>query len=109
MATHTAVRALRGLQCTFAGGFAPVRIVTIAGFAPPERPKEVAWTDIDVAYPADGNMAQTFDYQRERIDEQLRAQGHTSDAECTHLALRLEGSTDGFGRVIIYKLDIETS
>lgn len=100
-----AVGTLQALQCTFAGGFAPVRIVSMAGFAAPDAPKDVAWVDFHEAYPADGNMAQRFAYDAAHVQMRLAAQGR-AEAACTHLGVRLEGSTDGFGRVIVYGLGI---
>lgn len=107
LGTPCAVDAWKQLWCTFAGGFAPVRIVTAAGFADAAQPKDIAWVDVHVAYPADGNMAQTFPYAHETIAERLQAHGRAADLPCTHLALRLEGSTDGFGRIIVYNLGVE--
>ena len=97
---------MRSLVCTFAGGFAPIRIVTTAGFAQSDRPKEVNWLEIQTAYPADGNLQQQFLYEASYLTSQLKQHNLDHNALCTHLAFRLEGSTDGFGRIIVYKLDV---
>lgn len=101
-----AVSSLQVVHCTFAGGFAPIRVVLLAGFASAANPKDVAWVELETVYPADGNMAQTFPLKPEHVAQQLQVAAYAVDAACTHLALRLEGSTDGFGRLVVYRLAI---
>ena len=80
---------LRTLMCTFGGGFSPVRVVVTA---------VVDDQDVRLAevYPKDGNMPQSFPI------EDRGAQ------VATKVTLRLEGSTDGFGRVVVYHLAVLT-
>lgn len=104
--TPCAVNTLEATACTFAGGFAPVRVVSLAGFAAPES-KDIAWVELHTAYPADGNQAQTFAWDGEQRDAAMRAQGYAPDTACTHLGVRMHGSTDGFGRVIAYRLSMQ--
>ncbi|WFC96604.1 hypothetical protein MBRA1_003265 [Malassezia brasiliensis] len=104
--TPCAVSSLQAVHCTFAGGFAPIRVVILAGIASEANPKEVAWIELATVYPADGNLAQTFPLKREDVASQLQAAAYAADVACTHLVLRLEGSTDGFGRLVVYRLAI---
>ncbi|WFD05583.1 hypothetical protein MVES1_000913 [Malassezia vespertilionis] len=99
------VETWQALECIFAGGFSPIRIVTLAGFAR-EGSKEVEWIEVQESYPRDGNMQQSFAYEPEAVAATLRARGKRSTDACTHIALRLDGSTDGFGRVIVYRLNV---
>lgn len=80
---------LRTLECTFGGGFSPIRVVVTADV----NNQEVLLADV---YPKDGNMPQSFPI--EACGTQLASK----------VTLRLEGSTDGFGRVVVYHLAVLT-
>lgn len=80
---------LRTLLCTFGGGFSPIRVVVTAIV----DDHEVVLADV---YPKDGNMPQSFP---------IEARGMQLASK---VALRLEGSTDGFGRVVVYHLAVLT-
>ena len=80
---------LRTLMCTFGGGFSPIRVVVTAVV----DGQDVLLADV---YPKDGNMPQSFP---------IEARGAQVASKVT---LRLEGSTDGFGRVVVYHLAVLT-
>ena len=80
---------LRTLLCTFGGGFSPIRVVVTAVV----DGQDVLLADV---YPKDGNMPQSFP---------IEARGAQVASKVT---LRLEGSTDGFGRVVVYHLAVLT-
>ena len=84
------LKKLQTLQCTFAGGFAPVCVAVLAevGTAP-------SWTELESVYPRDGNQPQAFPLATDKKTETV-----------SRLMLRLDGSTDGFGRIVVYELNI---
>ncbi|WFD34627.1 hypothetical protein MCUN1_001468 [Malassezia cuniculi] len=80
---------LKNVRCTCGGGFSPVRIAVDALTSD--------WVEICAVFPADSNMAQTLPLT---IPDALASQ------EASAVRLRLGGSTDAFGRVIIYELGL---
>ena len=77
------------MHCTFDAGFSPIRVVATAVV----DGQDVFLADV---YPKDGNMPQSFP---------IEARGAQVASKVT---LRLEGSTDGFGRVVVYHLAVLT-
>lgn len=104
-AAHT----LAEVRATFAGGFVPlcVRLLLVL-------PGQDAADALDVwnACPRDGNMPQVFPYVAfsRRVQDMVRSvlaeHGHSPDVAVTQLIVRLEGSTDPFGRVHVYHLEV---
>lgn len=81
--------ALKTIKCTCGGGFAPIRI-SVDSLADD-------WIELGSVYPADSNMAQ-----------ELPLSAPDLASETSVVRLRLCGSTDAFGRVIIYELGLFT-
>ncbi|KOS14646.1 hypothetical protein Malapachy_1217 [Malassezia pachydermatis] len=94
------------LRCTFAGGFAAIRVAVLFGYA--TQDKILDWARVQEVFPKDGNMMQKFGWNTEVAQQAVQAIGRDMDTPVTHIALSLEGSTDGFGRVTVYELGIWT-
>lgn len=77
------------VRCTCGGGFAPVRIAVDVLLED--------WVEVDAVFPADSNMAQEFP---------LEVPASVASTETSAIRVRLGGSTDAFGRVILYDLGI---
>lgn len=79
------------VRLTCGGGFAPVRIAvdTLVD----------DWVEVGAVFPADSNMAQTLP---------LKVPEHVASSDTSAVRVRLGGSTDAFGRVILYELGIDT-
>ena len=86
------------LRCTFAGGFAPISVLV-------EACVEGEWHKVGVIYPEDTNKAQTFRYVATGACTHARLQSH-AQKPADQLRVQLSGSTDGFGRVIVYDLGL---
>lgn len=111
LAEPVALQHVHALTCTFGGGFSPVQVTLTAHVEKDGEAKAVSLLEI---YPKDGNMPQVFPCVRftngrvqvETVKKALCAIGTTSDASANKLSVRFAGSTDGFGRVVVYHLGV---
>ncbi|WFD30489.1 hypothetical protein MSPP1_001510 [Malassezia sp. CBS 17886] len=110
LAAPLSVSSLDALHGTFAGGFVPVRVVTLVGLEDAREKDGVRWVELAASFPEDGNRRQSFkDSSRGARTE---ASPTFADAPApplaSALALRFEGSTDQFGRIVVYHLAVSS-
>ncbi|PWN54173.1 hypothetical protein IE53DRAFT_383258 [Violaceomyces palustris] len=98
---------LHSLALTFAGGFAPIKASLVAKIDPPPSCDETGADALTVVtlFPLDGNGKQYFAIGPTCSSSSSSPPG-SDQRETDSFRLDMEGSTDAFGRITVYGIEL---
>ncbi|PWY99889.1 hypothetical protein BCV70DRAFT_200798 [Testicularia cyperi] len=97
-------KALQSMSLTCAGGFSPSSVQLLATFPASEDPK--SFTPItQELFPDDTNARQVFPLSLSSLPDP-KPDGDEKDQLLDSLRLRLSGSTDDYGRITLYQVEL---